>query len=256
MWAGNVPADATHDELYRFFNSPPTPGSSSDSQSAGARSTQSAPAGPAPPSTTGSSTSTDSVYGGVSSVFLIARSNCAFVNFDTEAHLQAAIRNFNGAPLRPADPRCPRLVCRVRGREDDLKAGVGGQRGAGMHVRWVKDKREREREAARRRSASTSSEQATTPSSSPTDPVHIMAGLSISSDEEAGAGHGYGRRVRKPEPHSSSSGSYASTNSSILTAYFPKRYFILKSLTQVSHVTGMSRVVVILTGPPCSSTWT
>ncbi|RPD62268.1 hypothetical protein L226DRAFT_458757 [Lentinus tigrinus ALCF2SS1-7] len=228
MWAGNVPSDATHDELYRFFNSPPSPVSSSDSQSVGARSTQSAPAGPAPSTITTSSTSTDSVYGGVSSVFLIARSNCAFINFHSELHLQAAIRNFNGAPLRPNDPRCPRLVCRVRGREDDLKAGVGGQRGAGIHVRWVKDKRERDREAARRRSASISSEQVTTPSSSPTDPVHIMAGLSISSDEEAG----YGRRVRRPEPHSSSSGSYASTNSSILTAYFPKRYFILKSLTQ------------------------
>ncbi|KAI0700364.1 YT521-B-like domain-containing protein [Cerioporus squamosus] len=228
MWAGNVPSDATHDELYRFFNSSPTP--SSDAQSAGALSTQSAPAGPVGSATSGSSASTDSVYGGVSSVFLIARSNCAFVNFNTELHLQAAIRHFNGVPLRPNDPRCPRLVCRVRGREDDLKAGVGGQRGAGIHVRWVKDKREREREAARRRSTSMSSEQVTTPGSSPTDPVHNMAGLSISSDEEAG--HGYGRRMRKPEPHSSSSGSYASTNSSILTAYFPKRYFILKSLTQ------------------------
>ncbi|TFK87480.1 hypothetical protein K466DRAFT_575816 [Polyporus arcularius HHB13444] len=230
MWAGNVPSDATHDELYRFFNAPPSPASSSDAQSAGARSTQSAPAGPVGTVDTGSSTSTDSLYGGVSSVFLITRSNCAFVNFHSELHLQAAIRHFNGVPLRPNDPRCPRLVCRVRGREDDLKAGVGGQRGAGIHVRWVKEQREREREAARRLSTSTSSEQVTTPSSSPTDSVPLMAGLSISSDEEAGQWHG--RRMRKPEPHSSSSGSYASTNSGILTAYFPKRYFILKSLTQ------------------------
>ncbi|KAI0755083.1 YT521-B-like domain-containing protein [Daedaleopsis nitida] len=227
MWAGNVPADATHDELWRFFNSPPTPGSSG-AQSAGAHSTQSAPAGPVSSSTTGSTASTDSVYGGVSSIFLIARSNCAFVNFQSEIHLHAAIRHFNGVPLRAGDPRCPRLVCRVRGREDDLKAGVGGQRGSGIHVRWVKDKKEREREAARRRSASMSSEQVTTPSSSPTDAAGMMAVMSLSSDEDAA----HGRRVRKPEPHSSSSGSYASTNSSILTTYFPKRYFILKSLTQ------------------------
>ena len=233
MWAGNVPSDATHDELWRFFNSPPTPGSSTDAQSAGAQSTQSAPAGPIGSSTTPSTASTESVHGGVSSIFLISRSNCAFVNFRTEIHLQAAIRHFNGVPLRADDPRCPRLVCRVRGREDDLKSGVGGQRGAGLHVRWVKEKKEREKEAARRRAslsgASTSSEQVTTPSSSPTEALHRMGGLSISSDEEGGLGH----RPRKPAPHSSSSGSYASTNSGFLTTYFPKRYFILKSLTPV-----------------------
>lgn len=228
MWAGNVPSDATHDELWWFFNSPPTSGSSSNTQSA--QSTQSTPTSPVGSSTTGSAASTESVYGGVSSIFLISRSNCAFINFQTDTHLHAAIRHFNGVPLRSSDLRCPRLVCRVRGREDDLKAGVGGQRGAGMHVRWVKDKKMREREATRGRSASMSSEQVTTPSSSPTDPVHMIAGLSLSSDEEGGQG----RRVRRPEPHSSSSGSYASTNSSILTAYFPKRYFILKSLTQVN----------------------
>ncbi|CDO77163.1 hypothetical protein BN946_scf184657.g38 [Trametes cinnabarina] len=224
MWTGNVPSDATHDELWRFFNSPPSPGSGS---SVGPTSTQSAPAGPIGSSTTAStSSSSDSLFGGVSSIFLISRSNCAFVNFQSEAHLQAAIRHFNGLPLRPDDPRCPRLVCRVRAREDDLKAGVGGQRGVGIHVRWVRDKKEREREAARRRSTS-SSEHVTTPSSSPRDPAHMIGSLSHSSDDEGG----HGRR-RKPEPHSSSSGSYASTNSSILTAYFPKRYFILKSLTQ------------------------
>ncbi|KAI0766449.1 YT521-B-like domain-containing protein [Trametes elegans] len=221
MWTGNVPSDATHDELWRFFNSPPSPGSS-----VGPTSTHSAPAGPAPSSASGSTASTESLYGGVSSIFLISRSNCAFVNFQSEPHLQAAIRHFNGLPLRPNDPRCPRLVCRVRAREDDLKAGVGGQRGAGMHVRWVRDRKEREREAARRRSTS-SSENVTTPSSSPTDVAHILGSLSLSSDDEGGRAH-----VRKPPPHSSSSGSYASTNSSILTAYFPKRYFILKSLSQ------------------------
>jgi hypothetical protein len=32
------------------------------------------------------------------------------------------------------------LLCRVRRKDDDLKAGVGGQRGMGIHTRWVKDK--------------------------------------------------------------------------------------------------------------------
>ena len=121
-----------------------------------------------------------------------------------------------------------------------------------MHIRWVRDRKEREREAARRRSTS-SSDQITTPSSgSPTDPAHLIGGLSISSDEEAGAG----RRPRKPEPHSSSSGSYASTNSSILTAYFPKRYFILKSLTQVFLSLTFLRLVVLTDPGRASSTWT
>ncbi|KAH9931667.1 YT521-B-like domain-containing protein [Epithele typhae] len=229
-WAGNVPSDATHDELWRFFNSPPSPGSTS-ALSAGAQSTQSAPAGLAPPSLTGSSASTESLHGGVSSIFLITRSNCAFINFQTEAHLHAAIKHFNGVPLRPNDPRCPRLVCRIRGRDDDLKAGVGGQRGAGVHVRWVKEKREREKEALRRLSSASgtstsSADRITSASMSPTDALHVQ-GLSLSSDDEAGLG-----RRRRPDPHSSSSGSYASTNSSILTTNFPKRYFILKSLTQ------------------------
>ncbi|OBZ71287.1 hypothetical protein A0H81_08711 [Grifola frondosa] len=197
MWAGNVPSDTTHDELWRFFNSTPSPGSSS---------------------------TVDSVYGGVSSIFLISRSNCAFVNFQSEEHLLSAIRRFNGVHIRPADPRCPRLVCRVRAREDDLKAGVGGQRGAGMHVKWVRDKREREREL--RKQSTSSSEPVMTPSSSPTELAPKMGSLSLSSDDEGGGRH------RQPAPHSSSSGSYASTNSSVLMANFPKRYFILKSLTQ------------------------
>ncbi|KAH9947433.1 YT521-B-like domain-containing protein [Amylocystis lapponica] len=206
MWAGNVPSDATHDELWQFLNQTPSPGSNS---------------GP------GASAS-DDVSGGVLSIFLISRSNCAFVNFQSEAHLHAAIQHFNGKQLRPADPRCPRLVCRVRGRDDDLKAGVGGQRGSGVHVRWIKDQKARAREALGQRQLSTSSS-TTTSSSSPGGPVPMLASLSISSDDE---GEARGARIRRPEQHSSSSGSFASTNSSILTQYFPKRYFILKSLSQ------------------------
>ena len=225
MWAGNVPSDATHDELWRFFNNAGSPVPSADS----AQDPSSAAASSTAPSAPGQS------QGGVLSIFLIQRSNCAFVNFQTEAHLHAAIAYFNGKPLRPLDPRCPRLVCRVRGREDDLKAGVGGQRGAGIHVRWIKDQRQKQAENAVARltgspEPSPSEKSAASAASSATsDAAGMMASLSLSSDDE-----GHGRKWRKQAQHSSSSGSYASTNSSLLSQYFPKRYFILKSLTQVS----------------------
>ncbi|KAF9815959.1 hypothetical protein IEO21_04286 [Rhodonia placenta] len=210
MWVGNVPSDTTHDELWRFLNQEPSAGTAAGPSSAAA--------------------GVDAVWGGVLSIFLISRSNCAFVNFQSETHLLAAIRHFNGQPLRPGDPRCPRLVCRVRAREDDVKAGVGGQRGAGLHVRWIRDQKEKAREAARAGQeprSPTSSDALTTPSSSPSDAAPLLASLSLGSDDESG------RRHRgRPAPHSSSSGSYASTSSSILMQYFPKRFFILKSLTQ------------------------
>lgn len=217
MWAGNVPSDATHDELWRFFNRTPLP----------------SPVSPLL-SSASDAASQASAHGGVSSIHLISRSNCAFVNFETEAHLQAAIRHFNGLPLRAGDPRCPRLVCRIRAREDDLKAGVGGQRGAGLHSRYVKELRQRQARAR----AATMPESGSGPpsSSSPEDPSHMMAGLSLSSDEE-------GPHANRFKQHSNSSGSYASTNSSLLTQYFPKRYFILKSLTQVRMGTSAALAV-------------
>ncbi|KAI0074053.1 hypothetical protein K474DRAFT_1602181 [Panus rudis PR-1116 ss-1] len=236
MWAGNVPSDASHDELWRFFNQPPSPGAESlaSSGSAGA-SDGSAASGPAAYQTHESPATGDSsqppqapIFGGVSSIFLISRSNCAFINFESAEHLHAAIERFNGMPLRPNDPRCPRLVCRIRAKEDDLKAGVGGQRGAGIHVKWVREQKDREKER-QRLARSIVSSQFSVPSSLPGEPPSV----SSFSDEEPSSG---GRRRYpgrgKPVPHSSSSGSFASTNSSMLQKYFPKRYFILKSLTQ------------------------
>ncbi|TCD70159.1 hypothetical protein EIP91_004629 [Steccherinum ochraceum] len=341
MWAGNVPSDATHDELWRFFNGvgAAAPASSGSEGSGGSGtgssgltglSVRSAPVGfgpgaggigargmsmrgtpaghggplsaagalginplsagaamspssgrvvsgpaslPSPPvlrnppptnapgmqqqsptsvanaSSAGSAQQgSPPLYGGVSSIFLISRSNCAFVNFQSAAYLHAAIARFNGMSLRPHDPRCPRLVCRVRGKDDDMKAGVGGQRGAGMHTRWIKDQRERERAALRDRerrdSSSGISDHLTssgTPGSSPSDRPRPLGSASDAEDTApaamggplipAGGKRGHARG--KPAPaHSGSSGSYASTNSSILMQYFPKRYFILKSLTQ------------------------
>ncbi|KAF8963018.1 YT521-B-like domain-containing protein [Flammula alnicola] len=163
MWSGNVPSDATHDELWRFFAQQPQQMDDEGNSS------------------------------GVLSIFLISRSNCAFINYESEDQLLRAIVRFNGIPLRPNDSRCPRLVCRVRRKDDDLKAGVGGQRGMGMHTKWVQEQKGKAREAA-------------------SDPSELKRSSNVK--------------------HSSSSGSYSSTNSSFLGRHFPKRYFILKSLTQ------------------------
>lgn len=195
MWAGNVPSDTVHDELWRFFKQPP-----------------------ASPVQGPSDKTDDPLYDGVSSIFLIARSNCAFVNFDSEGHLHSAIERFNGKSLRPNDSRCPRLVCRVRRKDDDLKAGVGGQRGMGIHTSWIKEKGSMV--PADDTATSSTSEATSSPPAEQLGP--LMTAMSLSSDEDR-----YTARTKQ-----SSSGSYASTNSSILTRYFPKRYFILKSLTQ------------------------
>ncbi|KAJ7628330.1 YT521-B-like domain-containing protein [Roridomyces roridus] len=115
MWVGNVPGNAEHDELWRFFTQP------HDSGTGGARGKEN---------------------GGVISIFLISRSRCAFVNYETDADLQAAIKRFDGSSMRAADPRAARLVCRVRGNSGDLRSGVGGQRGTGLHKEWVRKQTE------------------------------------------------------------------------------------------------------------------
>ena len=193
MWVGNVPSDGTPDELRAFFNRPLPLQSPTQSRES-----------PNPPQ----------VYGGVSSVFLIARSNCAFVNFESEAQLEAAVARFHGKPIRPDNPPCPRLVCRVRRRTDDLKAGVGAQRGRGMHVKWLKEQRER---VAGEEADLAGWDEARGGLPSP---------LSTSDDDGQGGS----------STPCSSIGSLGSTDSGILTRYFPQRYFILKSLTQVIFV--------------------
>jgi RNA recognition motif-containing protein len=150
MWAGNVPSDVTQDELREFFNQP------------------------LPPAELGTPKDRQQVYGGVSTVFLILHSNCAFVNFGSEAQLEAATARFHGQPIRPDDQRCPRLVCRVRRREDDLMAGVGAQRGSGMHIKWVK---EQSKDSARQTDTK--------------DLVRSSSPLSVSSDDSGGIGEGH-----------------------------------------------------------------
>ncbi|KAG6845194.1 hypothetical protein H0H93_016157, partial [Arthromyces matolae] len=161
-----------------------------------------------------------STVSGVLSIFLIARSSCAFVNYDLEHNLLKAIEHFNGLPLRSDDPHCLNLVCRIRKRDDDLKAGVGGQRGIGIHLRWIKEQTER---ASRDHIAQSPAE------NTPSDLLPDLAGISISGDEDPHQHHS----------RQSSNGSHESTSSSVLSHYFPQRYFILKSLTQ--HDLDLSR---------------
>ena len=171
MWVGNVPSDVKRDELLEFFNQPlPRPLS---------------------PTSTEPPEDGQQLYGGVSTVFIISRSNCAFVNFESKAQLEAATARFNGQSIRPEDQRCGRLVCRVRRREDELMAGVGGQRGSSMHIKWVKKQKAK------------------------CDSRWI------------------GKSDVSTHSNVSRSASIASTNSDILTRFFPQRYFILKSSTQV-----------------------
>ncbi|KAG6919233.1 hypothetical protein DXG01_008029 [Tephrocybe rancida] len=192
MWAGNVPSDATHDELWRFFTSFPEAASPNES--------------------------------GVLSIFLISRSSCGFVNYDSEPHLHGAIERFNGQSLRPDDAQCPKLLCRIRKRDDDLKAGVGGQRGIGMHLQWVKEQKARAVEAGE----DVSPTDVSASDELPTEVLPDISSISISSDNDP--------RHRRPRQSTGSSASYTSTNSSFLSRYFPQRYFILKSLTQARNI--------------------
>ena len=111
---------------------------------------------------------------------------------------------------------------------DDLKAGVGAQRGMGIHSKWIRDQNKNKLKAgppsvASATSAASEDAPPTTPSSASGDVVAGMSNLSMSSDDQSAT----------TGLKSNSSGSYASTNSSLLASHFPKRYFILKSLTQV-----------------------
>lgn len=210
MWVGNIPSDATNDELSRFFG----------------RSAAEA----SPDNTTLSLLDrAEAEDSGVISIFLISKSSCAFVNYRGEEYLTRSIERFNGKPLRPYDSRSLRLVCRVRKRDDDLKAGVGGQRGQGLHVRWVKDKKLREQQAQSETSPLGESSYSQASGSKTQDGIDNLAAetsrLTLADGVE-------GQRDIQPR-HRSSSGSFASTDSSLLSTFFPKRYFILKSLTQV-----------------------
>ncbi len=194
------PNNTSHEELWRYFNSTiPSSDPTVEAES----------------------------WRGPSSIFLISRSSCAFVNLSSQTDLERAVSFFNGRPLRPWDPRCPRMVCRIRRKDDDLRAGVGAQRGTGMHRDWIKTQQiEPPGGGAAPLPQTPGTSKAT--SSVPPSPV-IM--------EHAPDGEGRRREsiVVAPRAVHQTSDSYASTNSSFLLKHFPKRFFILKSWTTVSH---------------------
>ncbi|KAJ7833208.1 YT521-B-like domain-containing protein [Mycena olivaceomarginata] len=173
MWVGSVPRDAGHDEMWRFF----TKGASSVAHDHG-----------------------------ILSIFLMARSACAFVNYSSSAALGAAIAQFHGVPLREGYAG-PALECRERHGDDDLRAGVGEQRDVGMHRCWVRDRR---REWMDAESGSHSKSRRDTSKDKDKDASTLASG-----SPSPGGEHGS-----------------ASTSSSMLARHFPQRFFILKSLTR------------------------
>ncbi|GAA5908436.1 uncharacterized protein JCM6883_005546 [Sporobolomyces salmoneus] len=183
LWVGNVPSDASHSELWQFFVTRPSP------------------------SAVGllSRDDIDLSSPGVESIHLIARSNCAFVNYVSNLHLQHAISVSNGLPLRPNDSRCKALLCRVRKEEDESKTGVGAQRIGGIHKAFVKLQRERMNE----------SEEI----------------LRLKIKEEGAEPKSAATKAFEERRESSSSASVGttSTTSSFLTKHFEKRWFIMKS---------------------------
>lgn len=198
LWVGNVPNDSSHEELWRFFTTKPPPETSLSGEPTPAEIPVSSSGGPPPTN-----------MAGVESIHLISRSNCAFVNYCSQRHLEHAIALCHGVPLRPMDPRCKPLVCRVRKKDDNVKSGVGAQRIGGMHRGWV----EQQQRAA---------------GMPPTDPS--LLGI-------AGPGSLVGPSVRRTtedlakrfSTSTSHSASTSSTTSSFLTRHFPRRFFILKA---------------------------
>jgi hypothetical protein len=114
MWVGNIPAGMKKAELERVFNTCPVggvPDADADDQ--------------------------------VLSIYMLDYTRCCFVSFRTEYAMKAAISRLHDVSLRPDDPSVPPLVCRVRTQGDELNAGVNSQRGKGMHLKWIRDKRKK-----------------------------------------------------------------------------------------------------------------
>jgi hypothetical protein len=125
------------------------------------------------------------------------------------------------------------MVCRVRRKDDDLRAGVGAQRGTGMHRDWVKQQVPPSVPQAPLTlplpPPSVSLEPVQTPSTAASSVPPSPAILEHPPD-------GDGRRREsivdgELDNKHKSTNSYASTNSSFLARHFPKRIFILKSIT-------------------------
>ncbi|KNZ48113.1 hypothetical protein VP01_58g6 [Puccinia sorghi] len=197
LWVGNIPNDASHEELWKFFsNQVITP-----------QHLKLAP-----------SQNLSSTNPGVESIHLIARSNCAFVNYSSQAHLSQAITACNGKPLRPLDPYCKPLLCRIRKPEDNIKSGVGAQRIGGMHRSWIK----RSQQQPPHHYNHINKHRHTLPSISQPPKTRENHSNSYNTDPT---------NLRTSSTLTAVSNQSQSTTSSFLTNHFPRRYFILKAYT-------------------------
>ncbi|KAK4054038.1 hypothetical protein OIO90_003683 [Microbotryomycetes sp. JL221] len=208
LWVGNVPSDASHAELWRFFSTRTAPSSN--------------PKYAERPSDLDESVDLNST--GIDSIHLINRSNCAFVNYASSIHLQHAIEVAHGVPLRGFDPRCKDLVCRERKKDEDTKSGVGAQRTGGMHKDFVRDRRRRE--ATDEVVAGDELEELASPTLSQEDTSRQRDQEHFDVTSPPGkAVH----TLRHSTSDTMRSVSTASTSSSFLRTHFEKRFFILKS---------------------------
>lgn len=126
LWVGNVPGNATISELEDFFcvlrrksgGKEPTPESGDVEQNPKvADEGKGMKRSPADVYTGGAAEVEDKTSSdghGVVSIKLMAKSNCAFVNYATPGHLLRALQHFDDRSLRPIDTHCPNLVCRIR----------------------------------------------------------------------------------------------------------------------------------------------
>ncbi|WWC88422.1 uncharacterized protein L201_003333 [Kwoniella dendrophila CBS 6074] len=188
-----IPSNTSHEELWRYFNNTvPLINPDTDNEP----------------------------WRGPSSIFLISRSSCAFVNLSSQTDLDRAVAFFNGKSLRPWDPRCPRMLCRIRRKDDDLRSGVGAQRGTGMHRAWVKEQAPKLPRQISDASVSSATSGANSVPPSPAILEHPPEGEGRRRESVIKEGVVHGKHQ--------SSGSFASTNSSFLTKNFPRRVFILK----------------------------
>ncbi|GAA5942074.1 hypothetical protein JCM10213_003793 [Rhodosporidiobolus nylandii] len=198
LWVGNVPSDASHAELWQFFQERPTPAQAGITESSAGAAAK--------------GVDTESV--GVDSIHLITRSNCAFVNYISPLHLQHAISVSNGVSLRPGDIRCKAFLCRERKVDDDVRSGVGAQRVGGIHRSYIREQRERMAESQRAVAAA-------------------AAAAAAQGKGEGTAGEGQQALRRRQSTVSSVSQGTSigsgSTTSSFLSKHFERRYFILKS---------------------------
>ncbi|TKY85248.1 hypothetical protein EX895_006328 [Sporisorium graminicola] len=220
LWCGNVPQDATVEELWEVFSRLTLDEyrrwlASPEGQEHAAEGAE-------------ASTDGDVEEHGVLSIFIISRSNCAFINYASLPHLTRAVKYFHGKQVRPLDPRCPKLVCRVRKKDDEAQAGVAGQRGRGIHVAWLKQQRELER-ARDAPNGELPSKESPFPLP-PSEPLSPLSPLSPPPPKDAPPQVAVGL-TSAASYSSSGSASYASTNSSLFRhPAFRHRFFILKSL--------------------------